>query len=218
MIGHWRVFVKWWEGRFVERVLGFVDGFNLYFGLREAKYKGLLWLDVSRLVSNLCKPRQTCIGVKYFTARISGPGPKHDRQKTLLEAYETLANCNIHYGVYQTNSKTCSSCKAAWNQSSEKMTDVNIAVEMLSAAALDEFDTALLVSADSDLAPAVQKTIELFNKRVVIAFPPKRNSYRLRTLASAYFHISRAQLAKSQLPETITKPDGFVLERPPSWT
>lgn len=201
----------------MERVLGFVDGFNLYFGLREAGYKRLLWLDVSKLVANLCKPRQTYLGVNYFTARINGPGPKRDRQKVLLEAYETLTDCQVHFGVYQSSSRTCAFCGAQWTQSSEKMTDVNIAVEMLSAAALDEFDTALLISADSDLAPAVQKTIELYKKRVVIAFPPKRASQRLSTLASGFFHIARGQLAKSQLPEEVTRPDGFVLRRPSSW-
>jgi hypothetical protein len=202
----------------MERVLGFVDGFNLYFGMRAAGYKPLLWLDVSMLVANLCKPHQACLGVGYFTARINGPGPKHERQKTLLEAYETLTDCKVHFGVYQSNPHTCTSCGAQWMQASEKMTDVNIAVEMLSAAALDEFDTALLVSADSDLAPAVQKAVQLFKKRVVVAFPPKRVSHRLSTLASAFFHISRRHLASSQLPETVTKSDGFVLRRPPSWT
>ena len=65
----------------MERVLGFVDGFNLYFGLKEAGYDSLLWLDVSRLIANLCKSHQTFVGVRYFTARLNGPGPKHDRQK-----------------------------------------------------------------------------------------------------------------------------------------
>ncbi len=202
----------------MERVVGFVDGFNLYFGLKAARFKRYLWLDVSKLVANLCTPRQTYQGVNYFTARISGPGPKHDRQKALLEAYETQTDCKLHFGVYQSNPTTCRSCGAQWMQASEKMTDVNIAVEMLSAAAQNEFDTALLVSADSDLAPAVQKTIQLYQKRVVIAFPPKRQSYRLATVASAYFNISRRHLAQSQLPPTVTRPDGFVLGRPSSWT
>ena len=202
----------------MERVLGFVDGFNLYFGLRQAGYKKFLWLDVSKLVSNLCKPQQTYVGVNYFTARINGPGSKHDRQKTLLEAYETLTDCKLHFGIYQSNLRTCASCGTQWTQSSEKMTDVNIAVEMLSAAAQNEFDTALLVSADSDLAPAIQKTMALYGKRVVIAFPPERTSHRLSTLASGFFHISRKQLANSQLPETVIRQDGFTLQRPPSWT
>lgn len=202
----------------MERVLGFVDGFNLYFGLREAGYRSLLWLDVSRLVANLCRQHQTCVGTRYFTARISGPGPKHERQKSLLEAYETLPDCRIHFGQYLTSVKTCSSCGASWNVPSEKMTDVNIAVELLSAAFLNEFDTAMVISGDSDLAPAVEKTRQLFGKRVVVAFPPARYSFRLSTLASAYFHISRATLAKSQLPESITKPDGYTLRRPASWS
>jgi uncharacterized LabA/DUF88 family protein len=201
----------------VERVLGFVDGFNLYFGLRAAGYGSLLWLDISKLVANLCRPYQDFVGARYFTARINGPGPKHDRQQTLLEAYETLPDCRIHFGHYQTNLTSCRSCGAQWKQSSEKMTDVNIAVEMLSAASLNEFDTALLVSGDSDLAPAVEKTIALFGKRVVVAFPPKRHSAHLGASASAYIEIHKNQLARSQLPETITKPGGHVLRRPPSW-
>jgi len=198
-------------------VLGFVDGFNLYFGLRAAGYKSLLWLDVAKLIANLCRPGQTCMGVRYFTARISGPGPKHDRQKTLLEAYETLPNCGVHFGQYQMSPTSCSKCGAQWNVHNEKMTDVNIAVEMLTAAYRNEFDTALLVSADSDLAPAVETVRQLFGKRVIVAFPPKRHSVRLERLASGYFHISRAKLAQSQLPAVVTKTDGHVLLRPPSW-
>jgi len=202
----------------VERVMGFVDGFNLYFGMREAKLRSLLWLDVSKLVTNLCRPNQECVGTCYFTARINGPGPKHEREKILLEAYSTLPGCRVHFGQFQTTSKSCNSCGARWEIPSEKMTDVNIAVELISAAFQDEFDTALVVSADSDLAPAVEKTIRLFGKRVVIAFPPKRHSALLSTLASGHFHIARAKLVKSQLPETLTKPDGYVLRRPTEWT
>jgi uncharacterized LabA/DUF88 family protein len=201
----------------VERVLGFVDGFNFYFGLREAGHRSLLWLDVSKLITNLCRPAQTSVGVRYFTARINGPGPKHERQKTLLEAYEALPDCKLHFGHYLTHPQVCFSCGASRQISSEKMTDVNLAVEMLSSAYLNEFDTALLVSADSDLAAAVKKTIELFGKRVVIAFPPERHSSLLSALATGYFHISRAKLAQSQLPETLTKPDGHLLRRPEHW-
>jgi uncharacterized LabA/DUF88 family protein len=197
--------------------MGFVDGFNLYFGLREAGYGSLRWLDVSKLVANLCQSRQSFVGAQYFTARINGPGAKHDRQKALLEAYDTLPDCKVHFGHFQANVTSCRSCGKPWKQAKEKMTDVNIAVEMLSAAFLNEFDTALLISGDSDLAPAVEKTINLFGKRVVIAFPPSRYSTHLGASASAYIQIRKAQLARSQLAETITKLDGHVLKRPPSW-
>jgi hypothetical protein len=55
------------------------------------------------------------------------------------------------------------------------MTDVNIAVELLGDAYQDKFDTALLISADSDLTTPIEKVHLLFpKKRVISVFPPNR--------------------------------------------
>jgi hypothetical protein len=98
------------------------------------------------------------------------------------------------------------------------MTDVNIATELLTDAFHDKFDTALLISADSDLKSPVTKALALFPaKRVVVAFPPGRNSVVLAQTASGCLHIGRGKIAASQLPERITKPDGYVLQRPAEW-
>lgn len=81
------------------------------------------------------------------------------------------------------------------------MTDVNIAVELFCDASNNQFDTALLVSGDSDLA-APLKAIRrrLPDKRVAVAFPPDRFSKELRSVAHAYFTIGRARRSASQLP------------------
>jgi len=98
------------------------------------------------------------------------------------------------------------------------MTDVNIAVRLLTDAMDDAFDTAMIVSADSDLVPPVEAVRKRFpSKRIIIARPPKRQSVRLESAANASFTIGRKKLHDSQLPDTITKPDGFVLSRPASW-
>jgi hypothetical protein len=100
----------------------------------------------------------------------------------------------------------------------EKKTDVNIAVEMMNDAYGDLFDVALLVSGDSDLADMVQNLRSRFSgKRVVIAFPPARHSSALCTVASSWFMIGRAKLARSQFPDSVPKADGFVLQRPATW-
>ena len=102
--------------------------------------------------------------------------------------------------------------------SQEKMTDVNIAVELLEDAFQDRFDTALLISADSDLVPPVLAVKRLFpKKRVVTVFPPGRSSQALKQCSDAFFVLGRAKLAVSQLPETIRKPDGVLLQRPSQW-
>ena len=98
------------------------------------------------------------------------------------------------------------------------MTDVNIAVEMMSDAYQDLFDAALLISADSDLTAPILAIKSLFpNKRVIAGFPPQRHSAQLQRLAHGFLQIGRANLAKSVFPDKVQKADGFVLQRPSEW-
>lgn len=201
-----------------ERVIAYIDGFNLYFGLRDRGWKRFYWLDVALLAENLLKKGQRLEKVRYFTARISGPRRKQERQNTFLEATAELRECTMHYGQYLNKRRVCPNCKSVHNVPEEKMTDVNIAVEMMADAYQDRFDTALLISADSDLTPPVKKVKELFeSKRVVAAFPPKRNSQRLASAVDAHFTIGRGRLAHSLLPQSIEKSNGVVISRPEQW-
>lgn len=98
------------------------------------------------------------------------------------------------------------------------MTDVNIAVRLLADALDDAFDTAMLVTADSDLVPPVREIRARFPyKRIIVANPPNRHSALLAGEAHACFTIGRKKLQDSQLPDRVTKPDGFVLSRPSTW-
>ncbi len=206
----------------MNRVVGYIDGFNLFFGLRDSGLRRYYWLNPELLIQNLMKPWQTLAGVRYFSARISpspGDPDKHLRQQTYLEAVETLAGVEAIYGHYLSKPKQCRTCGAQWQQAEEKMTDVNIAVRLLADAMDDAFDTAMIVSADSDLVPPVEAVRARFPaKRIIIASPPARHSAKLAAAANVCFTIGRKRLQDSQLPDNITKPDGFVLTRPASWT
>jgi len=201
-----------------QRVIAYIDGFNLYFGLRAAGWKRFYWLDLQAMVRNLLKVRQELVFTKYFTSRVSYPREKERRQSTFLEALETLDEFRIYYGHYQTNPQNCKKCGNRVMIPSEKMTDVNIAVEILSDAYQDMFDVALLISADSDLTAPVLAIKNLFpNKRIVVAFPPQRHSAQLQRLAHGSLQIGRATLAKSVFPDKVQKADGFILEKPAEW-
>jgi uncharacterized LabA/DUF88 family protein len=202
------------------RVVAYVDGFNLYFGLRASGMQKYLWLDLPSLAGSLLKEDQALRVTKYFTARITAPEAKRIRQSTYIEALSTHAGTalSIYYGRYQTQNLTCRFCSAVQAIPSEKKTDVNIAVEMMVDAFGDSFDSALLVTADSDLVPAVRSIRKLFpDKRIVVAFPPSRFSRELQREAHASFVIGRAKLASAQLPDCVVKPNGTVLRRPESW-
>jgi uncharacterized LabA/DUF88 family protein len=69
-----------------KRVMAYVDGFNLYYGLKNAsqtsdrehvKYGGdpaiclgrsLYWLDLHRVILSKIKGEEECVGIKYFSA------------------------------------------------------------------------------------------------------------------------------------------------------
>jgi len=202
----------------MNRLIAYIDGFNLYFGLKQSGWKKYYWLDLQKLCLNLSKHDQVLIKTKYFTSRVAKPHNKMMRQKTFLEALSTLNDFQIFYGKYQINNWLCSACEANIEIPKEKMTDVNIAVELLTDAFQDEFDTALIISADSDLKPPIVKTKELFpEKKVVVAFPPKRYSIELKNVADSSFHIGRKKVADSLLPDQITKEGGYVIIRPAEW-
>lgn len=200
------------------RVIVYVDGFNLYYGMRDSKWKRYYWLDIRALATRLLLPGQSLVGVKYFTARVASPPSKVKRQGAYLEALDARAACEILYGRYQSSPEECRHCKKSYPRPREKMTDVRIATELLADAFEDRYDVAILVTADADLVPAIGRVRQLFpGKRLVAAFPPSRSSNDIRTVANAVTHIGRRMLAGCQLPDSVTKAGGVVLRRPGRW-
>jgi uncharacterized LabA/DUF88 family protein len=200
-----------------ERVIVYVDGFNLYFGIKEAGFKNCKWLDIHQLILGLIKPGQELILIKYFTSRVSNNPDKQKRQSTYIEALETKG-IKIYYGHYQSNTINCKRCGNIWPSYNEKMTDVNIATQMLVDAYKNAFDMAMLVSGDSDLVPPIKAIHENFSqKRVFVAFPPKRHNASVSTVAKGSMTIGRKKLVDSQFPEEIPKKNGYILKKPIEW-
>lgn len=204
-----------------DRVIAYVDGFNLYFGMKEKGWKRYYWLNIKTLVQNLLKSDQRLIRVKYFTSRVSSTRmdpQKHKRQNTYLEALMTVKKMEIHYGHYLDNPITCFRCGNRWIDHDEKMTDVNIATHLMLDAFDNKYDTSLLISGDSDLCGTVNAIKHRFKrKRIIVAFPPARYSEALANVANASLTIGRKKIADSQFSKDVSKADGFVLTRPTSW-
>lgn len=196
----------------------YIDGFNLYFGLKDKGWNRYYWLNLVELSKKFLKPDQSLNWVKYFTSRISLPPDKAKRQSDFIEALETLPEIKIYFGKYQKNDVKCTKCGHVMYKPSEKMTDVNIAVEMLADAFSNEFDVAILITADSDLTGPIKYIRQIFpEKQIIVAFPPSRFSYELKNIAHATFSIGRKKLAESVFPENVVKTDGYVLKCPAKW-
>jgi uncharacterized LabA/DUF88 family protein len=119
---------------------------------------------------------------------------------------------------YQDGQEECRRCKHVWRTAKEKMTDVNIATAIIIDAFQDKYDTAMLVSGDSDLVPPIKAVHEHFKtKRVFIAFPPKRNNSSMALVARGSLTIGRKKLVDAQLEDEIVNKNGFKLKKPLEW-
>ena len=201
-----------------ERVIVYVDGFNLYFGMLDAGFDYCKWLNLLLLAENLLQSNQVLVEVKYFTSRVSNNPDKQKRQNTYIEALESVG-VNIYYGSYQSDKVECKRCNNIWPTYNEKMTDVNIATQILIDAYQDKYDMAMLISGDSDLVPPLRAVHEIFkNKRVFVAFPPKRHNQSVALVAKGSLTIGRKKLVDSQFVSEVRKKDGFLLKKPKVWS
>jgi len=199
------------------RVTVYIDGFNLYFGMMDAGFNHCKWLNVEKLVKSYLTANQILVEIKYFTSRITNNPQKQKRQTTYLEAIEST-EVIIIYGLYKAKSIECENCGHNWSISNEKMTDVNIATHLIIDAYQDKYDTAILVSGDSDLVPPIKAVHQNFpNKVVSVFFPPNRHNNTVAIAAKGSLIIGRKKLMDSQFEANVKKRDGYILHKPADW-
>lgn len=202
----------------VDRVGVYIDGYNLYYGIRAATGRRHLWLNVEALARELLRSGQHLAHVAYFTSRVRTPADSQQRQTTYLDALSAHTNVEVVEGFLQQNTATCRACGTVSVRMEEKKTDVHIACRMLDDAHRDRIDVALLISGDSDLSPAVALVAAIPGRRVVVAFPPRRQSAELRRVVNgAVLRVSEAMLRRSQLPDPVVSQAGHHYDRPAYW-
>ncbi len=201
-------------------VIAYIDGFNLYHGLHDRYQRRYLWLDLERLVQRI-RPRDQLAAVRYFTAMVRDDPPALARQRTYLDALSAHSSglVQVVLGRYQSKNVSCRQCGSTWTSYEEKETDVNIAVSIVADAAARASDLALIISADSDLCPAIRTARSLNPQRgMIAAFPPRRSSFEIRSLIPGAFTVAAVDLRNSLLPDTVSDPaTGEMYKRPGKW-
>jgi len=211
------------------RIIAYVDGFNLYNGLKEANFQKFLWLDIKKLIKFYIAPKDVLVRIKYFTSlEIGNDWERKERQKTYLEALGTLSDFEIIYGLfyktpftckfYDPSNYVCHGCTGIMQKRTEKMTDVKIAIEMIDDLINDRFDIAILVSGDTDFIPVIEYIHKIKpDKIVTVFFPPKRNNGAVTAVAKGHTDIGRKRLKDSQFPIDMQNKIGDPLHKPVTW-
>jgi len=210
-------------GDILVRTYVYIDGFNLYHRLlQNSPYK---WLDVKQLCVHLLKPYNQIISIKYFTALVSGRSDPNQpiRQETYFRAMQHyIPELSIFYGSFQTHPKMAKLVTpigthnyAEVYKTEEKGSDVNLAVHLLNDAWLDAYDSAVVISNDSDIAESL-RLVKLHHPKKTIGLltPVEHPSAELRNHADYTKKIRNGVLAASQLPNPIP---GSHITKPASW-
>lgn len=200
-------------------VICYVDGFNLYHGLRSCGWKRYYWLDLWGLAERFLHPEQRLVRVNYYTSLIKQDSAGERRQLDYIDALRAIRpRLTVCFGHYLAKRQQCRACGLTWMRPEEKMTDVNIACDLLLDAADCRFDVALLVSGDSDLIPPIRAVRARWpSKKVIAVFPPQRSSEALRRAANGWTHVGEDKLRKSQLPERVRVAADCYVARPADW-
>ena len=201
-----------------DRVAFFIDGCNLYHSLPVCGgFRQYRWLDLRRLAECFYSPRRI-EQIIYFTAYADWSQSKTNRHRTYIQAQRNR-DVAVEFGEFHKIKKRCRAvCKRTYLTHEEKQTDVNIAIKLLELAVKDEYDTAVLVTGDSDMVPGIKAVERLYpDKQVHVLIPPSSRAKALMQACHAHHTIKKSHLANSQLPNPVQLSNGKNLTCPPAW-
>lgn len=193
------------------KVIVYVDGFNLFHAIDELNEPHLKWLDLWSLSQKLIRPHEVIVQVKYFTAYATWRSESYRRHQRYVAALEVQGVTPI-LGHFKAKTVKCQAdCQMVFKTHEEKETDVNIGIHVIADALKNRFDRALILSADTDLNPVVLLArSEATNKYIDVVAPPGRKNRN----SAALFSISHGKLVSSLLPEFLEKANGNIIKRP----
>ena len=211
-----------------ERVSFVVDGFNLYHSLKDASNARspvrARWLDLKALCQAhlyIISTEAVLQEIYYFSALA-----KHLEAKNpgLVARHELYADAirstgvRVEFANFLAKQYECPHCHQSFERHEEKQTDVALGSKIVELAHLGGVDTIVVLSADSDLIPAIRTTRRLFGKtRIFSAFPAGKGSNQLKKATHGNFTFSAGQYAKHQLPDPLRLPSGRILYKPSKW-
>lgn len=207
------------------RTIFIIDGFNLYHSVvdigKEDIGCNVKWLDIFSLCKSylpLIDKYATIESVYYFSALAY-----HFNDPDVIKRHKDYIKCLRETGISvqlsRFKEKTITDSQGRKSiRHEEKETDVAIASQLFEVLHTGICDCVVIVTGDTDLAPAVRTAKRLFpNKHIVFAFPYNRKSEELAKLAPGSFKIRKGNYIKHQFQNPFKLSDGTKISKPSSW-
>lgn len=199
----------------MKRVIVYIDGFNLYHAINDLKQPHLKWVCLRSLAQSLLRHGETLKAVKYFSAYATWMPDRYARHRDYTDAL-LARGVILHMAQFKEKPRKCLSCGARWKGHEEKETDVQIAVHMVSDALRGEADRIIVVTADTDIGPAIKMIAAHVPECEVFAAAPPRRFGQCRSL-NPKLEITAGRIGKCLLPASIPTGPGKSVKRPASY-
>jgi uncharacterized LabA/DUF88 family protein len=212
----------------MNRTTFLVDGFNIYHSLRAASSElggaQTKWLDLRALLSSrlyLIHPPAALEEIYYFSAIATHMGQYRPgvpiRHRTYLDCLIASSVIPV-LGRFKYKAVRCHRCGVENPHYEEKETDVAMSMKLIELFHKDRADTIVLVTGDTDLAPAVRTGLHLYpTKHICFAFPYKRKNKELAQLVSTHLHIRKELYVAHQFSDPVVLTDGRRIRKPTGW-
>ena len=199
-----------------ERVTAYIDGFNLYQGIRDKGWAGVLWTDLRCLSEQFVLGGQVLGAVKYFTAHRRAPPESYTRQQIYFAALDARGGVERIEGRFDKVSAPCQHCGRITRMPRERETDINLAAHLVRDAARAEFDVALLISGDGDFVGAI-RAVQSLGRAVKVVRPPGRRGSEIATAADYVKDLGKRHLVRSQMPDPVAGSSDTSIRCPFPW-
>jgi uncharacterized LabA/DUF88 family protein len=200
-----------------KRVIAFIDGYNLYHAIDDAARHDLKWLNLWDLCDALIRNdrRAHLSEVFYFSAFATWKPEQYARHRQYVAALKS-AGVKIILGNFKKKPRKCNRCLNEWTAHEEKESDVNIAIHLLDKAHRDEYDEAMLLTADTDLTPAIRMVRERYRDKSIISVLPPGRQYvaSLIDASTSKIRLSFELLERCQFVDHIVTPGGDTITIP----
>ncbi|GBE05776.1 NYN domain protein [bacterium BMS3Abin10] len=213
----------------MNRTIFLVDGFNLYHSCidaqKDAQGATTKWLDLKSLcvsflpVSGRIAVERASLEQIYF---FSAP-PTH-RSQNKLNRHTLYMKCLrrtgivVELGRFKSKDAFCTNCRSSTVLHEEKETDVAIATRLFEMCISNNAETIILMTGDTDLAPAIRTCKRLYpHKHIFFAFPYRRTNAELVGIAPESFSIKLKSYRRHQFPNPLILPDGSNISKPTNW-
>lgn len=205
------------------------DGFNLYHSLAQIQGdthgQSAKWLDLKSLclsylpvVGRLAGERATFQRIYYYSAPPTHRSDDKQQRHTLYMRCLRENGVNVQLARFKRKEVWCPNCRQPFTAHEEKETDVAIAARLFEVCHSNEAEAVILVTGDTDLAPAVRTCKRLFpTKLIIFAFPYKRTNSELGEICPESFSIKRRSCLRYQFPDPFILPNGTTLTKPTNW-